>query len=101
MVVADNYICIKILIHRCCPEDVLPIQLAVTCIAVRNIFPLQREPIVLPFGKHWNVPAAKGTNSAAVIRQVLVHPTAAACYKLKQLPKSALLFIPIRWEWKV
>ena len=62
---------------------------AVTCIAVRNISPLQREPIVLPFGKYWNAPAAKVTNSAAVIRQVLVHPTAAACYKLKQLPKSA------------
>ena len=40
---------------------------------------------MLPFGKYWNAPATKGTNSAAVIRQVLVHPTAAACYKLKQL----------------
>ena len=83
-------------VHRCCPEDVLPIQLAVTCVAVRNISPLQREPIVLPFGKYWNAPAAKVTNSAAVIRQVFVYPTAAACYKLKQLPKSALPFIPIR-----
>ena len=62
----------------------MPIQLAVTCAAVRNISPLQREPIMLPFGKYWNDPAAKGTNIAAVIRQVLVHPTA-ACYKLKQL----------------
>ena len=40
---------------------------------------------MLPFGKYWNAPAAMGTNSAAVTRQVLVHPTAAACYKLKQL----------------
>ena len=69
---------------------------AVTRVAVRSISPLQREPIVLPFGKYWNSPAAKGTNSAAIIRQVLVHPTAAACYKLKQLPNSALAFIPIR-----
>ena len=45
---------------------------------------------MLRFGKYWNAPAAKGTNSAAIIRQVLVHPTTAACYKLKQL------FIPIR-----
>ena len=79
-----------------CPENFLPIQLAITCVAVRDISPLKREPIVLPFGNYWNVPAAKGTNSAAVIRQVLVHPTAAAYYKLKQLPKSALPFIPIR-----
>ena len=45
---------------------------------------------MLPFGKYWNALAAKGTNSAAVIRQVLVHPAAAACYKLKQLPKYSL-----------
>ena len=37
---------------------------------------------MLPFGKYWNAPAAKGTNSVTVIRQVLVLPTAAACYKL-------------------
>ena len=51
---------------------------------------------MLPFGKYWNAPAAKGTNSAAVIKQVLVHPTAAACYKLGQPPESALPFISIR-----
>ena len=40
---------------------------------------------MLPFGKYWNAFAAKGTDSAAIIREVLVHPTIAACYKLKQL----------------